>query len=63
MVVDWVLMVGMLLGGTYVLLNARRLASRPRRGTEARPSQRWWVVVGALMLLGAFGGFLSIVTD
>lgn len=60
-VIDWLVMVAGAVGSIYVLINARRLADRPRRGTEWRPSRRVWLFVAALLLLAAFGALLNLV--
>jgi len=62
MLFDGLLLAIFLAAGVYVLTNAQRLASRPRRGTEARPTERVWIVVGAFLLVGALGALINILS-
>jgi hypothetical protein len=60
MLFDWVLLVAGLAGSLYVFSNARRLANRPRRGTEWKPSYRSWLLAAAAMLLIAVGAAIDL---
>jgi hypothetical protein len=62
MLFDWVLLAAGLAGSVYVLSNARRLAGRPRRGTEWKPSYRSWLLIAAVMLMIAVGAAVDLLT-
>jgi cytochrome c oxidase assembly factor CtaG len=61
MLFDWVLLVAGVVGSAYVVFNARRLASRPRRGTAWNPSYRAWLLGAAALLLIAVGALIDLV--
>jgi hypothetical protein len=63
MVFDWVLLVAGLAGSVYVFSNARRLADRPRRGTEWKPTYRIWLLGAAAMVLIAIGAIIDLVSS
>ena len=60
---DWVLLVAGAAGSVYVFSNARRLADRPRRGTEWKPSYRAWLLVAASLLFIAVGAVVDLVVS
>jgi hypothetical protein len=60
---DWVLLVAGAAGSVYVFCNARRLADRPRRGTEWRPSYRVWLLVAGSLLFIAVGAVVDLVVS
>lgn len=59
-VFDWVVVVAGVVGSIYVFVNARRLADRPRRGTEWRPSRRVYLLLAAMLLFVAIGSLLDL---
>ena len=60
MLLDWVLLLVGLVGAIVVVANAHRLAERPRRGTEWRPSYPTYLVGAAALLVLAIGALLNL---
>jgi hypothetical protein len=63
MTLDWLLLIAGIAAAAWLLARAERLAARPRRGTELRPSARTYklLVIGPLLI--AVGAALNLLSS